>query len=70
VPDNNRVYSFGYTNGSYRCLEYFLIYVWSKSGCPYDNACEESFFSAAKSECIYRKEYVTMDEVEEDLFAY
>ena len=42
----------------------------SKSGCPYDNACVESFFSTAKRECIYRKEYVTMEEVEIDLFEY
>jgi len=42
----------------------------SKGGCPYDNACVESFFSTAKRECIYRKEYDTMEEVKRDLFDY
>jgi transposase InsO family protein len=42
----------------------------SRSGCPYDNACAESFFSTAKRECIYRKEYATLDEVKLDLFTY
>ena len=42
----------------------------SKGGCPYDNACVESFFSTAKRECIYRKEYDTMEEVKSDMFDY
>jgi putative transposase len=42
----------------------------SRPGCPYDNACAESFFSTAKRECLYRKEYVTIDEVKLDLFDY
>jgi len=47
-----------------------LIGSMSKAGCPYDNACVESFFSTAKRECIYRKEYVTLEEVKRDLFEY
>lgn len=42
----------------------------SRPGCPYDNACAESFFSTAKRECIYRKEYATLEEVKTDLFVY
>ena len=42
----------------------------SRPGCPYDNACAENFFSTAKRECIYRKDYVTMEEVKTDLFIY
>ena len=42
----------------------------SRPVCPYDNACSESFFSVAKRECIYRKDYVTMEEVKCDLFEY
>ena len=42
----------------------------SRPGSPYDNACAESFFSTAKRECIYRKEYVTIEEVKSDLFSY
>jgi len=47
-----------------------LIGSMSRPGCPYDNACVESFFSTAKRECIYRKEYVTLNEVKADLFDY
>jgi len=42
----------------------------SRPACPYDNACVESFFSSAKRECIYRKEYATIEAVKADLFAY
>lgn len=42
----------------------------SRPGCPYDNAVAESFFSTAKRECIYRKEYRHLDEVKADLFSY
>ena len=50
--------------------EYDLRGSMSRPGCPYDNACAESFFSTAKRECIYRKEYVTLEEVKADLFEY
>ena len=42
----------------------------SKAGCPYDNSVMESFFASLKKEYFYRKEYVSMDEVENDLFYY
>ena len=42
----------------------------SRPGCPYDNACVESFFSTAKGECIRHKKYVTIEEVKADLFDY
>lgn len=42
----------------------------SKPGCPYDNASMESFFVILKKERIYRREYVTMEEVEADKFLY
>lgn len=42
----------------------------SRPGCPYDNAWAESFFSTAKRECLYRKEYVTIEEIKLDLFVY
>lgn len=61
-----------YSSKSYQSMlsENNLTGSMSKSGCPYDNACVESFFSAAKRECIYRKEYVTLEEVKKDLFEY
>ena len=42
----------------------------SRAECPYDNACVESFFSSVKRECIYRKQYDTIEEVKTDMFAY
>ena len=42
----------------------------SRAACPYDNACAESFFSSAKRECIYRKEYDSIESVKSDLFEY
>ena len=41
-----------------------------RPGCPYDNACIESFFSSAKRECIYRKNFSSIEEVKRDLFEY
>ena len=42
----------------------------SRAGCPYDNACSESFFATAKKECIYLKNYATIDEVKADVFEH
>ena len=35
-----------------------------------DNSCVESFFASLKKECIYRQEYMHINEVEKDLFEY
>jgi len=42
----------------------------SRAGCPYDNSCVEGFFATLKKECIYRRQYDTMEEIERDLFEY
>ena len=42
----------------------------SRAGCPYDNACSESFFATVKKECIYLKNYATIDEIKADVFTY
>ncbi len=42
----------------------------SKPVCLYDNSCVESFFATTKRECINRKAYDTMEEIENDLFEY
>jgi len=42
----------------------------SKSGCPFDNAVAESFFSSAKRECIHHKDYKDFEEVKRDVFSY
>ena len=50
--------------------EYRIEGSMSKPGCPYDNASMESFFATLKKERIYRREYVTMEEVKADMFRY
>src|SRR5207245_1545296 len=42
----------------------------SKRGDVWDNAAMESFFSSLKIERIYRKKYVTREEVRADVFDY
>jgi len=42
----------------------------SKSGCPFDNAVAESFFSTAKRECIHHTDYEDFEEVKRDVFSY
>lgn len=61
-----------YSSKSFQTMlaEKGLVGSMSRPGCPYDNAPVEGFFSIAKRECLYRKKYDNMDEVEKDLFAY
>lgn len=42
----------------------------SKKGCPYDNACIESFHSLIKKEEIYRNTYRTFEEANMAIFKY
>lgn len=42
----------------------------SRPGCPYDNSCAESFFATLKKECIYRKNYSTIEDIKRDMFRY
>lgn len=42
----------------------------SAIGCPYDNACAESFFSLLKNECIYRERPKTIQAAEELIDEY
>lgn len=42
----------------------------SRPGCPYDNACSESFFATLKKERIYRKSYVGLEDFKRDMFRY
>jgi len=50
--------------------EYGITSSMSRPGCPYNNSCMESFFATLKKECIYRRQYVTMEEVRRDIFSY
>ena len=52
------------------CKEFNIIQSFSKKGCPYDNACIESFHSTIKKEEIYRNTYHTFEEANMALFKY
>lgn len=41
---------------------------YERGGCPYDNSCVEGFFALLKKECIYRRKYSTIEELESDIF--
>jgi len=61
-----------YSSQGYRHMleEYGITRSMSRQGCPYDNSCMDSFFATLKKECIYRRQYVTMEEVRRDIFSY
>lgn len=42
----------------------------SGSGCPYDNACAESFFKSLKVECVERHRFPTRDAARETISRY
>ena len=52
------------------CKEFNIIQSFSKKGCPYDNACIESFHSSIKKEEIYRNTYRTFEEANVAIFKY
>ena len=52
------------------CKEFNIIQSFSKKGCPYDNACIESFHSSIKKEEIYRNTYRTFKEANMAIFKY
>ena len=52
------------------CKEFNIIQSFSKKGCPYDNACIESFHSSIKKEEIYRNTYRTFEEANMAVFKY
>lgn len=61
-----------YSSQGYRQMleQYGITSSMSRPGCPYDNSCMESFFATLKKECIYRRQYVTIEEVKRDIFSY
>ena len=52
------------------CHELNIIQSFSKKGCPYDNACIESFHAIIKKEEIYTKTFKTFDEANIAIFKY
>ena len=52
------------------CKEFNITQSFSNKGCPYDNACIESFHSSLKKEEIYRNKYRTFEEANIAIFKY
>ncbi|WP_164489635.1 integrase core domain-containing protein, partial [Rummeliibacillus sp. TYF005] len=50
--------------------KYEMIPSYSRKGCPYDNACIESFHATLKKEEVYRKRYSTFENARIALFQY
>jgi len=50
-----------------KCIPFLCF---SRTGGPYDNTCDESFFATVKEECIYKRKYVTMDDVKHDIHRF
>ncbi len=77
-PDENKSLIFHtdlgsqYTSNDLKnlCKEFNIIQSFSKKGCPYDNACIESFHSSIKKEEIYRNKYRTFEEANIAIFKY
>jgi transposase InsO family protein len=52
------------------CSKFNITQSFSKKGCPYDNACIESFHAIIKKEEIYRTTYRTYKEANTAIFKY
>ncbi|MGI2733514.1 IS3-like element ISBce13 family transposase [Bacillus cytotoxicus] len=61
-----------YTSQEFQTLlaNYKINPSFSKKGCPYDNACIESFHAILKKEEVYRTKYVSFEEANLALFQY
>lgn len=52
------------------CTQFKIKQSFSKKGCPYDNACIESFHAVIKKEEIYTTTYKTYEEANLAIFKY
>lgn len=61
-----------YTSQEFQTLlaNYKIKPSFSKKGCPYDNACIESFHAILKKEEVYRTKYITFEQANLALFQY
>ena len=61
-----------YTSQDFKNLtsELNVIQSFSRKGCPYDNACIESFHATLKKEEVYQTTYVTFEQARISLFQY
>ncbi|MCU7210212.1 IS3 family transposase [Turicibacter sp. 1E2] len=61
-----------YTSQEFKDLtsDFKMIQSFSRKGCPYDNACIESFHATLKKEEVYQTTYVTFEQARMALFQY
>jgi hypothetical protein len=61
-----------YSSMGYRTMlsENGIMLSMSAAGCPYDNACMESFFASFKKEMAYRRDFKDIEDVREAVFRY
>ncbi|MCU7197817.1 IS3 family transposase [Turicibacter sanguinis] len=61
-----------YTSQDFKNLtsELNVVQSFSRKGCPYDNACIESFHATLKKEEVYQTKYVTFEQAGMALFQY
>lgn len=52
------------------CEKLNIIQSFSKKGCPYDNACIESFHASLKKEEVYTTTYKDFKEAQLAIFSY
>lgn len=52
------------------CNEFNIIQSFSQKGCPYDNACIESFHVVLKKEEVYRNTYEKYEDAKKSNFQY
>ncbi|SQC06450.1 transposase IS3/IS911 family protein [Clostridium perfringens] len=50
--------------------EFNIIQSFSQKGCPYDNACIESFHAVLKKEEVYRNTYEKYEDAKKSIFQY
>ena len=69
---SNPFFLIAYTSNDLKeiCKKLNITQSFSKKGCPYDNACIESFHSSIKKEEIYRNTYRTFEEANIAIFKY
>lgn len=61
-----------YTNNDMKnlCNEFNIIQSFSQKGCPYNNACIESFHAILKKKEIYRNIYKNYEDAKKTIFEY
>ncbi len=61
-----------YTSDEFQQMiaKYKIVHSFSQKGCPYDNACIESFHATLKKEEVHHRKYVSFEDANKALFEY